>query len=173
MLYIDPQVPAHMADIIKDGYNKVNALWPINHAVNFILNRGVRRNGCCRKLGKTYYAISINKALAHDDDIREVVVHELLHSYPDVFSDGHTGEWARRAQIVNKKYGLHVQRLNHYDHTEIHPPKYVVECSSCHHRWDYYRTPVWINNINRAGCPYCKTHTIVLLSSNVKEKGNT
>lgn len=160
---IDSSIPKSVADVIRDGYNKVSALWPISHSVSFISNKGKSRNGYCKKLSSNSFVIAINKEIVQPKDILNVVVHELLHSYPTVFPQGHKGEWVKRAQIVNKLYDLHVKRTNNYERSKTYttrPTKYLIWCTGCHHEWSYTRTPKWINSLDKVKCPYCKTTTI-------------
>lgn len=161
--HIDSSVPKNIADVIRDGYQKVDALWPISQTVSFITNKGKTRNGYCKKISQNFYTIAINKDIVNSKDILNVVIHELLHSYPTVFSQGHKGEWLKRAAIINKTYNLNVKRTNNYERAEVYPKKkykYHVWCTCCHHEWNYSKTPKWINSIEKVKCPYCKTHTI-------------
>lgn len=162
-LKIDPSIPKPVADVIRDGYQKINALWPISHSVSFVANKGKTRNGYCKKLSNTSYKIAINEEIVQPKDILNVVVHELIHSYPDVFPQGHKGEWVKRAAIVNQTYGLHVQRTNSYERSKTYSKretKYHIWCTQCHHEWSYSRAPKWINYVEKAKCPYCHTYTI-------------
>lgn len=172
MLTINNNIPASVVAVIKDGYDKVNALWPISHSVHFINNSGKSRNGYCKKLTKTSYEIAINEDLVKSEDILEVVVHELLHSYPELFDqknskgkrNPHGGEWKRRGEIVRQTYGINVSRTNSFERSQTYKKretKYRFECSCCHHSWDYTKTPKWINHISEAKCPYCHTKTII------------
>ena len=172
MLIINKIIPQSIADIIKDGYTKVNSLWPISHTVSFTFNTGKTRNGYCRKISNTSYLIAINSDLVHKEDILEVVVHELLHSYPELFNqtnskgkrNPHGGEWKRRGEIIRQTYGINVSRTNNFERSQTYKKretKYRFECSCCHHSWDYTKTPKWINRISEAKCPYCHTKTIV------------
>lgn len=161
--HIDKSIPKSVADVMRDGYQKVDILWPISHTVSFVANKGRTRNGYCKKVSKDFYQIAINKDIVKPQDVLNVVVHELLHSYPEIFSQGHKGEWLKRAKVVNQKYSLNVQRTNSYERSQTYtrrPTKYLIHCTKCHHEWNYRRTPKWINHLNEVKCPYCHTKTI-------------
>ena len=168
MLIISNTIPQKVADIIRDGYSKVESLWPISQKVTFMTNKGKSRNGYCRKITETSYQIAINEDLVKPEDILNVVVHELLHSYPQLFNQKdslgrripHGGEWKRRGEIIRKTYGINVSRTNTFERSKTYA-KYHFECSCCHHGWDYSRAPKWMNRISEAKCPYCHTNTIV------------
>ena len=161
--HIDPSIPKQVADVMRDGYKKVDALWSISQTISFVSNKGKTRNGYCKRISTDFYKIAINKDIVQPKDILNVVVHELLHSYPDVFGQGHKGEWKKRAAIVNEAYGLHIQRTNNYERSQTYAPKqykYHAWCTRCHHEWKFARAPRWMNRVEAASCPYCKTHTI-------------
>lgn len=163
MLTIEKSISKSVSTIIQDGYNKLNQLWPIKHSVTFKTNRGRTRNGYCKKISSSSYEIAVNKDLVKKEDILEVVVHELLHSYPDVFSQGHKGEWKKRSQIVQKTYGIQVQRTNSFERSQTYtknPIKFRFYCRCCGHKWDYRKKPKWYEHITEVKCPYCKGHTI-------------
>lgn len=163
MLVISKEIPAKFSDIIKDGYQKLNSLWPIDHKVTFKLNSGKTRNGYCHKNSYKSYDIHINKDLVKTEDILEVVVHELLHSYPEVFPQGHRGEWKLRGEKVNKTYGIKVSRCNTFERATTYKTKTVkfkFECTECGHIFNYCKKPKWFDRIAQVKCPFCKTHSI-------------
>lgn len=163
LLKIDPQISESTKGYIYEAYEKVNALWPIHHKVTFIYNTGKTRNGYCKKHNSRNYTIAINKDIVKKEDIICVSIHELLHSYPEVWSDGHKGEWKQRAAFVNQIYGLNIKRCNTYQRSKTYskrPVKYLIHCTKCHHEWNYRRTPKWINHLEKVTCPFCHTHTI-------------
>ena len=165
MYHVDNSIPQFIKEAIEEGYRKLDALWPINHTISFVANKGKSRHGYCRKIHDGFYQIAINRELVNKEDAIEVVMHELLHSYPDVWNYSvkhrqfHTGEWLKRAMVVNKTYGVKIQRTNSYKKTKSYV-KFRFECSKCHHTWDYAKTPKWMATIQRAQCPFCKTRTI-------------
>ena len=161
--HIDKSIPKQVADVMREGYKKVDDLWPISQTISFVSNSGRTRNGYCKRVSKNFYTIAINRDIVNPQDILNVVVHELLHSYPDVFGQGHKGEWRRRAEIVNNIYGLHIQRTANYERSQTYTrrePKYHAYCTRCHQGWDYTRAPKWINYVDKVKCPYCRTSTI-------------
>lgn len=147
---------------IKEGFQKCEALWPITQRISFHSCTGKSRNGYCRKVTDTSYQIFLNKNLLNEKEIMGVVVHEILHSYPGLIRQGHKGEWARRAAIMNKTYGLTIQRCNTLERIK-QEPKYQFQCSRCKRIWNYAKTPKWIDYIHNASCPTCKTHTIIII----------
>ncbi len=163
--HIDKSIPKQVADVMREGYKKVDDLWPISQTISFVSNSGKTRNGYCRRVSKDFYTIAINRDIVNPQDILNVVVHELLHSYPEVFPQGHKGEWRRRAEIVNNIYGLHIQRTANYKRSQTYTkrdPKYRAYCTKCYHSWDYTRAPKWIDRVDKVQCPYCHTNTILL-----------
>lgn len=150
--------------IINKGYELVNNIWEIEHLCIFKKCSGKSNNGKCRKLDLNRYEISINENLVNEEDVLEVVVHELLHSYPDVFSQGHKGEWKIRASKIYKEYGIKVQRTNSF--LKIIPEnkvrkEYYFECFNCNRTWTYHKHPKWYKDIENVKCPHCKTKSIV------------
>jgi len=152
--------------IINKGFTLVNNLWTINHNCEFKKCTGTSRNGLCRRLDDNNYLIKINECLVKEDDILEVVIHELLHSYPEVYKDGHKGEWKVRANEIYKKYGIKVQRTNSFEKSiektkrKVSRKVYQFNCWECGRTWYYYRKPKWYNRIDECKCPHCKTYSI-------------
>lgn len=162
-LTIDTKLPKHIASVTKDVYQKINSLWPIHQQVYFTTCYGKTRNGSCTRLSSSNYVIRINKDLIRNEDIAEVVAHELLHSYPEVFDQNHKGEWKHRAQVANKTYGFHIKRTNSFERSQTYqrrPIKLQVECILCQRQWNYRKTPKWFAHISKVKCPYCNTETI-------------
>lgn len=169
LLKIDSQISESTKGYIYEAYEKVNALWPIHHSVTFIYNTGKTRNGYCKKNNSRNYTIAINKDIVKKEDIICVSIHELLHSYPEVWSDGHKGEWKLRAFQVYNNYGIKIKRTNNYERSQNYestcrPIKHIFQCSLCNKKWKYKKTPKWYKDINKCKCPFCKTKTIVEVS---------
>ena len=163
--HIDKSIPKQVADVMREGYKKVDDLWPISQTISFVSNSGRTRNGYCKKVSKDFYTIAINRDIVNPQDILDVVVHELLHSYPEVFPQGHKGEWKKRAEIVNNVYGLHIQRVANYKRSQTYAKRktnYIATCSKCHSEWEYTRLPKWHSQTDKVKCPYCRAHTISL-----------
>ena len=151
--------------IINKGYSLVDSLWTINHLCIFKKCSGTSRNGYCKKLDENRYEIAINQNLIKDEDILEVVVHELLHSFPDIYSQGHKGEWKIRASKIYEEFKIKVQRTNNFEKSVKRKHRtstqiYEFYCSECNATWIYHKRPKWYNRIENCRCPYCKTHTI-------------
>lgn len=160
ILNISNQLSPNVIKAIREGYHKCDTLWLIKHKVSFKVCSGYRRNGYCKKIDDFTYEIYLNKDLTRYDDILEVVVHELLHSYPTVFNDGHKKVWAERAKIIRKIYNINVQRTNSFERSQTYTPKYQFQCTKCKHIWDYHRKPKWYDILTSAKCPYCHTQSI-------------
>lgn len=162
--HIDKSIPKEVADIMREGYTKIDSLWPISHIVSFVANTGKTRNGYCKKISEDFFQIAINKDLVKKEDILEVVCHELLHSYPSIFPEGHKGTWKERARIVQQTYNIQVQRCNNFERSKAYqkaPVKFRFECTQCKTTWDYRKKPKWYGHLNQVGCPHCKKKGII------------
>ncbi len=152
-------------NIIQNGYEMVNKLWKINQDIEFDSCKGKSINGRCIQVSKNSYKIKINKDLVKDEDVLEVVIHELLHSFPEVYIQGHKGDWKERANIIKQIYNINVKRTNSFEKSKTYNDKksskeYHFSCSLCNTIWIYHRKPKWFDRLNKVKCPYCKDTTI-------------
>jgi|SRR5690554_3656201 len=83
----------------------------ITQHINFThTKRSATRFGYCRLDGFDKYRIAINPFLISKDDIKNTIIHEILHSFPDCMT--HKGEWKRRAEIVNSRLNYKITRTS-------------------------------------------------------------
>ena len=151
---------------IAEGVQKCDTLWPITQKIVFDSCKGKSRNGYCKRISDTFYEIHINTDMIVEEEIMTTVIHEVLHSYPTVFSQGHKGEWLNRANVINQKYGLQIQRCNDVE-KKLPDPKFIFKCTNCNYTWNYSKTPKWIHRISACTCSICKTRTIVMIKGEV------
>lgn len=108
-------------------------IWSINC-------RAKARWGLCKKLSDGTYEIEIAKALLQDevDDIavKNIVIHEILHSYPGCFK--HTGRWKQYADRVNRylpqysiKRATSAEEIGIVIRCKEPVYRYCLKCSSC------------------------------------------
>ena len=84
--------------------------------------------------------VFVNQALVNDEDIKEVILHELCHAYAG--SKAHHGPvWKNLATIVGYYFDVNITRCNNFTYDETLIPKAVatLECPCCHRKWIYYR----------------------------------
>lgn len=91
--------------------------------------------------GEINSTISVSKyfvANCNEQQLLEVLCHECLHAYTPY--SGHKGEWLRAAHVMNKMYGLDIERCGDYrdENNEkillkekIATAKYILKCPKC------------------------------------------
>lgn len=90
--------------------------FPIPTSVYFREGTGLRIYGLCYsdKFYKKYkdydFVISINKNLILEKDIKETIIHELLHTVD--LASGHKGTWKFWANYINEKTEYNISRLS-------------------------------------------------------------
>lgn len=159
---IDSKFSSEFQNCIQIGLAICDKHWAINQELNFVTATGKSRNGWCKILEKgKKYLIGINTGMVKRDDIIQTVVHEVLHSYPETQYDGHTGEWRKRANIINQEYSqLDIQRTNHCEKNEA-MFKYSVTCTACGRTLARYVTKPtrMMQNIQHriVACGFCRS----------------
>lgn len=98
------------------------------------VNRRARtRFGCCvQKNGRYYIEIAEQLLDAKEQAVRQVLVHEVLHSCRGCANHGL--KWKDYAARMNEAYGYDVTRTDTFEKLGIpdrRPVKYLVECQSC------------------------------------------
>lgn len=95
--------------------------------------RAKRRLGCCKREGNSFRIEISHSLLPSPNKVREVLVHELLHTCPGCGNHGKT--WKRYGELAGKALGVTVSRLSPAEgdgrplrREEV---KYVLECQSC------------------------------------------
>lgn len=101
--------------------------------------RAKKRLGCCKyekSGGKVQYRLEISSMLEEKDDrtIKEVILHELLHTCPGCLNHGE--KWKAMAALVNRTYGYSISTTADYRALEIDMPerakyKYEIVCTKC------------------------------------------
>ena len=120
---------------------------PFSNSIYFREGGGTNTYGLCY-LGKDYikyknyeYVISINKFLNTVRDIKETIIHELLHTVD--FPSGHGGRWKKWARIINENTDYNITRISNLKlkdgafygqkKNEVYDPaKFIsVQCPHC------------------------------------------
>lgn len=149
--------------IINRGYDICNNIWPINKILEFGKCTGYSKNGRCKIISNNRFKITINENLIYEEDILEVVVHEILHTYPNCFN--HKTYWLEKASQIKKLHNIKVQRCNSFakriKEEKPNGKEYYFECFNCNTEWTYHKRPKWYKDIEHCRCPHCKTYSIV------------
>jgi len=95
------------------------------------------RLGCCK--GKKHIEISEYMFKFSDDEIKNTIIHEILHTLDD--TSGHNVKWKYYASIINKNYKQYnITRLgnvrelcenNGLQMENVIPYKYKIVCDNC------------------------------------------
>lgn len=101
--------------------------------------RAKKRLGCCKKVmvnQSEEYSIEISTVLEQETDqmIKEIIIHELLHTCKGCFNHGK--EWKRKAAEVNRMYGYKIKTYAEPKQQDIENKtepgyKYIIECKGC------------------------------------------
>lgn len=139
-----------------------------------------KRYGCCkqeepdkttayRKKGIVYYRkynkhhIEISKWLMelNDDIIKNTIIHEIIHCFPDC--NNHGKEFKRYSKLINDKLGYNISRLGNkkedYEKSNLEfneniKFKYQIICEKC--QYIYYRQRMGKNFIKKYRCGKCR-----------------
>lgn len=144
-------------------------LSPINSIVD--ISRATSWYGQCkRKAGSNVYQIRISKYHLNNDinAVRETIAHEICHASRTC--KNHDSEWKRRASIMNKVYGYHIERVagsyinsetNKIEKKHLDTPKrdsknvYIIECECCKHQYIRTRMTNSIKHPEHYTCGVC------------------
>lgn len=149
-------------------------------------NRAIKRWGRCRRSPYGTYEIEISYRLMGDDvddkATKTTIIHELLHTVRG--GNGHTGEWKRCANLMNKTYGYDIKRTTSCDEKGVaevvstinrNGPKYRILCENCGKVHYYYKRSKAVSRFmcepERAKrnyrCGHCGvSNTLVLVGGN-------
>lgn len=123
-----------------------------NHIMRCSVNTRLRKvmGRCIRKTNMlgVCYEIEIAGCILADNvdemEIRDTIMHELIHTCPGCFDHGSV--FHHYAKIVNRKYGYHVDTYADREQLEAagvvikeSEYKYILRCSKCGHEWKYKR----------------------------------
>ena len=115
----------------------------ITYEVNY---RAKKRLGqCCNK--KEINISSWLLEIANDHDIKNTIIHEILHTFDD--TKGHKVKWQYYANYVNNRTDYEITRLTNvyriYNNVgitrpmEYRPYKWEITCTKCGQVWNWYR----------------------------------
>lgn len=133
----------------KECINELDSISEIptihDYSISFEINyKAKKRLGQCVNEGLNYRTINISSWLLEhfsDKDIKNTIMHELLHCYKEC--KGHDYMWQKYAGICNKKLGYHITRLanvkemcnnngiNAEEYIEMKGYKYEITCKKC------------------------------------------
>lgn len=138
-------------------------------------SRAKKRWGRSIYNGDGSYTIEISSRLladsVSDTATMNTMIHELLHCHKDCRS--HTGEWKRRAEIVNRNYPeLSIKRVTPAEekgldsYKSIETPKWVITCTACGRKHYYRRTSKVVrlvqSNRTSCRCGYCGNSKLLI-----------
>ncbi|MGF6376381.1 putative SprT family Zn-dependent metalloprotease [Clostridiales Family XIII bacterium PM5-7] len=95
--------------------------------------RAKRRLGCCKRnrvhgIEGFQIEISANVMDCDEQQIKEVLIHEILHTCRGCFDHGK--KWKLYAEMVSDAYGYHISRTK--DAPEVQPDyQYEIRCKQC------------------------------------------
>lgn len=123
-----------------------------------------RKLGQCLKKPAGIFEIEIARFLENSSEaiIREVVMHELLHSCRGCFNHGK--KWKMHAELINEEYGYNISRLYKDDKDEPLPErkyKYVIKCTSCGNKGYRLKRSKVIGNPQNYKCSKCGGKIVV------------
>jgi predicted SprT family Zn-dependent metalloprotease len=126
----------------KNELRAINVNFCENTSIE-VNNRAKKRWGMCTKNAPGNYSIQISYRLMGDEvedkSTKTTIIHELLHTIPG--GNGHTGEWKRQADRVNRAYGYNISRTTSAAEKGIEELpinrnyKYKIRCSKCGYTW--------------------------------------
>lgn len=168
-IIFDDSLSDHTCSLLVEAINRMDEVRPIEQSIRFENCTGMSRNGYCRQQSPNSYLIRINKTLINDSDITETTIHELLHSYPDIFPDGHGPLWKALGRQITQRYGIRVTTTAHREKALVKLPQpnpqrhYIFHCPSCNRQWFYQRRPKWYMPSTHAVngvCPHCNVKVV-------------
>lgn len=128
--------------------------------------------GQCKRFGRNSFMIRVSEYYLqtdNEDDVRQTLMHEVLHACPDAFSDGHSGLWKRRAVLVNEIFGYHIARLGTASNSGFSLVKAkagtmssrnlenyrIMYCPQCGASWMHSKNAKCIKNYKSYTCGKC------------------
>lgn len=128
-----------------------------DYSIDFEVNYNAKKRlGQCVNEGLNYRTINISYWLLarfSDKDIKNTIMHELLHCYKEC--RGHDYMWKHYASIVNRKLGYNITRLanvremcneNGIDtesYIDMKNYKYEITCKTCGSVFHTYKMSAW------------------------------
>jgi predicted SprT family Zn-dependent metalloprotease len=119
-----------------------------------INNRAKRRLGRCIKRNSSFF-IEISSRLKTEDKVREVLIHEILHTCPNC--QNHKSIWKNYVIQMNTRYGY---KVNPSPYTKISiedcvPYKYTIVCENCNNEWHRDRYSKLVKHPEQFRCSKC------------------
>ena len=166
----------YLYELVEEVKRDMDEVWiPYNDECPIKLNNRLSRTlGRCRYkrdyLGERYpYVIEIQTLyLEHgiEKEIKSTICHELIHSASDCLFSGHTGNWKRYAEIMEKCYPNKyiIKRTttvsNQYanaakEKQKVSVYKYEAYCPKCGATWKRKSKCELITNPHRWRCRRC------------------
>nr|DAX93228.1 MAG TPA: SprT-like family [Caudoviricetes sp.] len=119
--------------------------------------------GTCNYIDQAIYINSDLVLYGKDEDIKNVICHELIHSAKECRFEGHRGLWKKYANVMNQ-HGYHISRSNRYelniDKTKIY--KYVVKCVKCGNTQGFNTRRGVVKNPENYLCSICAGKIILI-----------
>lgn len=125
--------------------------------------RAKKRLGCCKKDRNTLkenFTIEISTVLDGESDqvVKEIIIHELLHTCKDCFNHGK--KWKRLAALVNSAYEYHIKTYADREILNIEEKaegklRYEIRCTQCRHVGYRYKRSKMIVNPHLYRCAKC------------------
>lgn len=135
-----------------------------------INTRAKSRFGCCKVvrqggrtagLSQSKFQIEISSAMADaaDWDVKNVLLHELIHTCPGCMNHGK--RWKLYADRINLKYGYGIKATSRYSDFGLEEPekaeqaKYLIICKSCGMEIRRKRRSKLVENTDKYRCGKC------------------
>ncbi len=158
--YLEETAEACIGDLLRIG---IPAVRPERFEIN---HRARKRFGQCRRERfPGGFTVSVMAALleeGHEDALRSVLLHELLHTCPGCMNHG--ARWKRYAAKAGKELGVDLKRTNSFREyglaeTEADPRKKAVKhlfvCVGCGAEIPRVRESVFTKNYRKYRCAKC------------------
>lgn len=126
-------------------------------------SRAKKRLGCCKQViadGVRGYEIEISSLLYDKEDqiVKEIILHELLHTCKDCFNHGN--KWKKYAHQVKEEYGYNITSRADYSELDLdvscsNPYKYCIRCTACGQESYRLRRSKVIEHLKLYKCRFC------------------
>lgn len=95
---------------------------PISKSIIFGNSRGERTHGYCKlktdpRTHGVVYLVNISSYLVNDEEKKNTIIHELLHTCDGCFNHGTL--WQHYGNIIKRNYGIEITRCSKKEHTKI------------------------------------------------------
>lgn len=129
--------------------------------------------GKCKHISDDTCEIFISRQVTSQKILKEVIVHELIHSLKACKYSGHGGEFARIGNIVYEKTGIAVSRCGSFDDENYSENNiirqrltvaYIFKCEHCGAEYIRKKWPSFANHLNRCSCSQCRKIGTIKLS---------